>query len=229
MSSTPSSGKGQVAAKVKVCGIRTPEDLTAAEGADLIGVVIDVPRSPRNRSASQARSLFVRAEGRFERVAVLVDPDAAKVRDVLDETGADLVQLHGPLPPALEKSELRRVVPSLAVRPSGSPLAAREGEVQVPEDLHSFPMLHLDTAGGPLPGGTGRTPDWEACRTLVQSHPSARFLLGGGLTPENVRGALERVRPYGVDVSSGVESRPGEKSREKVERLLRAVREATPS
>ncbi len=206
---------------VKVCGIRTLEDLASAEGADLIGVVIEVPDSPRTRSLSEARSLFERAEGRFQRVAVMVGADAEKVRQVLRVAAPDLVQLHGPVPSGLSAGERRRIVPSLPVARPGQVGAAPP---TLPDGADDFPFLHLDTAGGKLPGGTGQRSDWAVARDLVRAHPSRRFLLGGGLTPENVSAALAEVRPAGVDVSSGVEARPGIKSRDKVERLLLAVR-----
>lgn len=205
---------------VKVCGIRTPEDLTAAEGADWIGVVVDVLRSPRNRTLEQARGIFSRAERRFGTVAVLVDPTEEKVRHVLDEAAPDLLQVHGPVPRSLGRTEAARVVPSMAIPIPGAVPAV----LKLPEG--TYPWVHLDSAGGPLPGGTGRALDWSQARTLVQEHPDTRFLLAGGLTPENVAEALRSVQPHGVDVSSGVESRPGEKSRAKVERFLAEVRSA---
>lgn len=206
---------------VKVCGIRTPEDLTAAEGADLIGVVIDVPGSPRTRSVEQARGLFRRAEGRFRRAAVLVDPSEEQVREVLEAAAPDLVQIHGPLPLGLRREELTRVIPSIGVPRERGP-----GWVpQIPFRPDVHPFVHLDALGSARPGGTGTSPDWELCRALVLSYPSVRFLLGGGLTPDNLARALGAVRPAGVDVASGVESRPGEKSRVKVERFLQVARE----
>lgn len=206
---------------VKICGIRTPEDLNAAEGADLIGVVIDVPASPRTRTLVQARSLFQRAEGRFQRVAVVVGARAPVIRRVLEEAGPDLVQLHGPVPRDLRPEERERLVPSLALPEKG---AAGSQLPDLPERSADFPLLHLDTAGGPLPGGTGRRSDWDLASELVRSNAPRRFLLGGGLSPDNVASALREVRPCGIDVSSGVESRPGVKSRAKVEQLLAAVR-----
>lgn len=204
---------------VKICGIRTPEDLTAAEGADLVGVVVEVPSSPRSRSVDQARVLFKRAEGRFRRVAVLVAPSAVAVRRTLSEAMPDLVQVHGAIPSGLSAEERARLIPSISV-----PLAGAAAPAPVPPPGGPYPFLHLDSSGGPLPGGTGLTSDWQLCHQLVEGWPTAKFLLGGGLTPENVAEAVRTVRPFGVDVSSGVESRPGEKSRARVERFLAAVR-----
>ncbi|MDE1820771.1 MAG: phosphoribosylanthranilate isomerase [Euryarchaeota archaeon] len=209
---------------VKVCGLRTSRDLEAAEGADLIGVVVEVPGSPRSVSLREAEALFELARGRFDRVAVMWGPDATRIREVLRVAAPDLVQVHGPVPTGLKEEEVGKVVPSLAV-PQATPRDA-PAPVKVPDE-GGYPFLHLDTAGGPLPGGTGQRSDWSLCRDLVVSHPTQRFLLGGGLTPENVAEAIERVQPHGVDVSSGVEERPGVKSREKVERFLRASLSAT--
>lgn len=205
---------------VKVCGIRTPEDLTAAEGADLIGVVIEVPGSPRSRSLPQARDLFRRSQGRFRTVAVLVRPTSDRIREVLTQSNPDYVQVHGEIPSDLRRPELARLVPSLAIPPSSA---------STPHPLPVLPRgefrwVHLDTAGGPLPGGTGQPLDWSTGAVIVAEHPGWQFMLAGGLTPENVGQALSKVRPHAVDVSSGVESRPGEKSRAKVEAFLLGVR-----
>ncbi len=220
--------RGRSRLPVKVCGIRTPEDLAAAEGASLIGVVIGVPSSPRDRTLDQAASIFRRAEGRFGRVAVLVDPDADGIRRALKVTGADLVQVHGSLPKGLLATELARVVPSIPVpepREGPSDAGRREREVELPSDLpvSSHPYFHLDRGGALQRGGTGLVADWDRCRRLVVRNPGRRFMLAGGLTPENVARAVREVHPFAVDVSSGVESRPGEKSREKVGRFLRAL------
>jgi phosphoribosylanthranilate isomerase len=208
--------------RVKVCGIRSPEDLTAAEGAEWIGVVIDVPTSPRTRTLEQARGLFRRAEARFGTVAVLVGADAAKVHRVLEEAGPKLVQLHGPLPKGLRSDELGRIVPSLSVPAAGAGPGTLLSPLEGP-----FPFLHLDSSGGPLPGGTGKVSDWKLCHQLVAGSPGRRFMLAGGLTPSNVGPAIAQVRPFAVDVSSGVESRPGQKSRSLVEHFLQEVQKAS--
>lgn len=205
--------------KVKICGLRTPEDLHAAEGAQLIGVVVDVPGSPRTRTLEQARVLFGRAEGRFETVAVTADPSRDLLRRLWEEAGADLVQIHGKVPPGLSQAQRLRVVRSLGVPAPGVTSSAPS----LGDDT-GFAHWHLDLAGGVRPGGLGRVADWNLCAGLVRDHPDKDFLLGGGLTPENVTLALEMVGPSGVDVASGVESRPGVKSRSRVEAFIQAVR-----
>lgn len=205
--------------QVKICGLRTPEDLNAAEGAQLIGVVIDVPDSPRTRTLEQARVLFARAEGRYRTVAVTVDPSRDLLRRLWEEAGADLVQVHGRLPPGLMETERRRIIRSLGV-----PGPGLSQEVPPLGDKLGIAWWHLDQAGGDRPGGTGKVPDWDLCASLVRSHRDKTFLLAGGLTPENVAAGLETVHPHGVDVASGVESRPGVKSRPRVEAFIQAVR-----
>ena len=207
---------------IKVCGLKTVQDLEAAEGADLVGFVLDVPGSPRTCPPDVAHDLVRRAQGNFQTVAVMVDPTAEEVRSAWEEVGVDLVQIHGSLPRGLRRDEFRRVLLSLPVPPPGRgkmdpiSLAMIRGR--------RFPYVHLDTAGGRLPGGTGRVLDWDRARTLVRSAPRRSFLLAGGLTPENVGEAIARVRPAGVDVASGVERAPGVKDRRKVQRFIRAVR-----
>ena len=207
---------------IKVCGLKTVQDLEAAEGADLVGFVLDVPGSPRTCPPDVARDLVHRAQGDFRTVAVLVHPTAEKIRSAWDEVGADLVQIHGSPPQGLSRDELRRVLPSIPIPPPGKGGMDRISLARIRGP--QFPYVHLDTAGGRLPGGTGRVLDWDRARALVRSAPRRPFLLAGGLTPENVGEAIARVRPAGVDVASGVESAPGMKDRRKVQRFIRAVR-----
>ncbi len=89
--------------------------------------------------------------------------------------------------------------------------------------VETSPRLHLDAAGAPVPGGSGVRADWEVCARIVDAHPGRKFVLGGGLTPESVADALGSVRPWGVDVSTGIESAPGVKDPERMRAFVRAV------
>jgi phosphoribosylanthranilate isomerase len=207
---------------VKICGLSGPGDLEAAEGADMVGVVINVPHSPRNRSWVEAKEIFRAASGRFVPVAVLVDPSVDSVERALKETGAEFVQVHGKLPDGLAQKHLTRVIPSL-----GLPRERTDGRPAAPPEtagLEDFPFVHLDSASDGAMGGTGQAPDRRLVRLLVENHPEIKFLLGGGLTPLNVVSALRDVCPAGVDVSSGVESSPGVKSPKKMSLFIQAVR-----
>ena len=130
------------------------------------------------------------------------------------------------MPADLEFLEIHHIVPSLAIgRPgSGDPDPA----VPPAED---YARLHLDLVGDPLPGGSPDRSDWEVCRRLVDQHPGRKLVLAGGLTPENVVEALQAVRPWGVDLSAGIESEPGRIDPARVRALLDAVTasDAAPS
>ncbi len=203
---------------VKFCGISDPSSLELAPKGGAVGFVIDVPSSPRNVSVERARELAGAVPSETEVWAVVVQPTAETVRRLFDDVGVDWVQVHGDVPEGLDPVERHRLVPSLAV-PAG-------GEEVPPPPLPAdteIRRLQLDVAGGLARGGTGLVPSWPACASFVERVAGAKVLLGGGLTPENVAGALTRVRPWGVDVSSGIESRPGVKDPERMRRFLAAV------
>lgn len=215
--------EGQI--RVKICGITHSDDLEAVEGADMVGIVIQVPGSLRSRSLEEARALVRAASGRWTVVGVLVEPPLDLMHQVWEDVGADWIQVHGKLPEGLARADRERVVPSIGIPPPhpGQETGPPGGKGVRGDEVH--PFVHLDTASGPLPGGTGHVSDWSRCRSLVEAAPKIRFMLGGGLTPANVTKALDAVGPRGVDVSSGVESRPGRKSRARTRSFISQVRE----
>lgn len=203
---------------VKFCGLTDPTAIALVPEGGAAGFVIDVPASPRNLTVAQAADLAGQVPGGAEAWAVVVDPSADMIRKIFDEVGVDRIQVHGKIPEGLDFLEIHHLVPSLAV-----PLSADAGPIPELPPADSYPRVHLDAAGGPLPGGSGQRPDWEMCATLVQKAPGRKLVLAGGLTPENVGDALSAVRPWGVDVSSGVESSPGVKDPERMRAFLSAV------
>ena len=203
---------------VKFCGISEDRSLELAPKSGAIGMVIGVEGSPRNLSIERASELAGSVPGHTEVWAVTVDPSSEHIHRIFSEVGVDWIQVHGTLPSGLDPVERHRLVPSFPVATGG---AEAVSPVLPPEE--EFRRVHLDSAGGPLPGGTGVVPSWPACARFVDASPGIKVLLGGGLTPENVEGALEAVRPWGVDVSSGIESAPGRKDEEKMRRFLAAV------
>jgi phosphoribosylanthranilate isomerase len=184
------------------------------------GFVIQVPGSPRNLSIEDAGSLVEHVPQDAEAWAVVVDPSAELIHKLFDEVGVDRIQVYGTIPPDLEFLEIHHLVPSLPVPPPGS-----GGEAPKIPPAEDYPRLHLDAAGQPLPGGSGVRPDWEMCARIVDSQPGRKLVLAGGLTPENAQEALAVVRPWGVDVSSGIESAPGVKDPERIKAFLTAVLE----
>ncbi|MFF1878301.1 phosphoribosylanthranilate isomerase [Leifsonia sp. NPDC058230] len=196
---------------VKVCGLRDPESVAAAAeaGADAIGFVF-APGSPRVVDATLARSLISGASGTLT-VGVFRNQPIAEVIRTAAEAGVDAVQLHG--------SE--SAVDHEAVRAAGWPtiraMAAREYTAEVDAGAHPSDYLLLDA---PEPGA-GELFDGAY---LAQRPPSRPWVLAGGLEPGNVAGRIRELRPWGVDVSSGVETAPGRKSPALIARFVAAAR-----
>lgn len=188
--------------KVKVCGITRVDDALLASdlGASAVGFVF-WPRSPRHVAPAEARAIAARLPGDVAPVGVFVDPSAGEVRRVVEEVGLAAVQLHGDEPPAFCRELPYRVIKAIGVDGAdGTRAAARE----VPAEA----TVLLDARDPERRGGTGRTVDWEIAAAVAAER---RVFLAGGLGAANVGAAIRTVRPYGLDVSSGVESAPGRK------------------
>ena len=203
---------------VKFCGLRDAAATTEVPAGGAAGFVIGVPASPRNLAPERAAELVEHVPTEAEAWAVVVDPPAELIHQLFDEVGVDRVQVYGRIPENLEFLEVHHLVPSMPVATD----AGGGEEPKVPPAEH-YPRVHLDVAGQPLPGGSGVRPNWETCARIVDAHPGRKFVLAGGLTPENVADALASVRPWGVDVSSGIESAPGVKDVERMRAFVRAV------
>ena len=200
---------------MKFCGITRAADAWAAAdlGAAAIGFVF-APASPRAITPEAARVIAVTLPPFLQRVGVFVDVPAAEVRRVAEHVGLDVVQLHGAETPADAAAAWPRVIKALAR--SREPLA----------DAAAWPeavTLLIDAASGDAPGGTGQLADWPAAAAVARRR---RVVLAGGLTADNVGEAITIVRPYAVDVSSGIEARPGEKSLARMRAFARAVDDA---
>jgi phosphoribosylanthranilate isomerase len=205
---------------VKFCGLADASHVAEVPAGGAGGFVIGVPQSPRNVSIEQATELIEKLPPEAEAWAVVVRPAAELIHRLFDEVGVDRIQVYGEVPGGLEFLEVHHLVPSVPIR-----VAASEAPDPVIPPAEDYPRIHLDAAGQPLPGGSGVRPDWEVCARIVDAHPGRKMVLAGGLTPENVAEALATVRPWGVDVSSGIESAPGVKDVGKMRAFLRAVEE----
>ena len=211
-------------AKVKICGLKTQAALEVAldGGADYVGLVF-FPPSPRYLTPARAEAIAAMARGRAKIVALLVDADDGLVADVVAAAAPDILQLHG--------QETRQRVSEIRCR-WGIPVM-KAVAVETAEDaragLQFCPAadLILFDARAPeastRPGGNGAPFDW---RLLAGVTGTAPFVLSGGLTPDNVAEAIRITGAAIVDVSSGVESRPGEKDPELIRRFLCAAKGA---
>jgi phosphoribosylanthranilate isomerase len=199
---------------MKFCGITRVEDAWAAAdlGAAAIGFVF-APSSPRAIAPEAARAIAATLPPFLQRVGVFVDLPIADVRRIADAVGLDAVQLHGRETPA-DAAAWPRVIKALA--------RDRDPLVEAAAWPETVTLL-VDAATGDAPGGTGQLADWPAAAALARQR---RLVLAGGLTAENVGDAIAIVRPYAVDVSSGIEVRPGEKSVARMRAFARAVDDA---
>jgi phosphoribosylanthranilate isomerase len=211
---------------VKICGLKTEAALEAAlaAGADYVGLVF-CEQSPRNLDLGTARALADKARGRAKIVALLVDPDDARVIDVLAAVEPDMLQLHGSETPdrvaAIARLARRPVMKAVKVDSAADAEAAIAYRGKA--DLILFDAKASEGRAGALPGGNGAAFDWRALESVRGKFP---YMLAGGLTPLNVAEAIRLTGAAAVDVSSGVETRPGEKDAELIRRFLHAAKTA---
>jgi len=216
-----------MAIKVKICGLRTEDTVAAAlaSGADYVGLVF-YPPSPRYLSPEDAAKLAQLVRGRAQVVALVVDPDDSLLEDVIRKVEPDLIQLHGKESPeraaAIRKTFGRPVMKAISVETKAD--ADRALAYRDMVDLFLFDAKAPRDVAGALPGGNGIAFDWRA---LDGVRSEVRFMLSGGLNPENVAEAIRLTRPEGVDVSSGVEVRPGEKDPILIEKFIAAAKGAS--
>ena len=206
---------------VKICGIKTPAILDAAieAGADMVGFV-HFTRSPRHVSIEDLATLIGEARGRVETCVLLVNPDNSCVAEVA-ALGPDWIQLHGPESP--HRVEAIRAEAGVEII-KAVPIGSAEDVKNIASFVDVADRILLDAKppkGADRPGGLGETFDWALLEGL---DPSIPFLLSGGLTPQTVAEAIKTVRPFGVDVSSGVESAPGVKDKRLIEAFIRNAR-----
>lgn len=195
-----------MAVRVKICGITRAEDLHAAckAGADALGFVF-YARSPRHLEIAQAAALVAQLPPFVQSVGLFVDAEPAFVEAVLKEVPLDLLQFHGSEAPEQCRYHGRPYLKAVRMR-EGTDL------VKYCADFDDARALLLDAYVPGVPGGTGERFDWD----LIPTGLSLPIVLSGGLAPDNVAQAVTAVRPWAVDVSSGVEAAPGIKDAARV-------------
>jgi len=200
--------------KIKICGIKTLKDALAAmdAGADLIGFNF-YSKSPRYISVGQCRDIMsvMRRYGHIQYVGVFVNSTVEDIRATMGTCGLRFAQLHG--------DESPEIVNAL----HGKAFKAFRG---IPGEINGFaredaPAFLVDASVKGVYGGSGVTADWNGAAELAKNYP---LLLAGGLTTENVADAVREVKPWGVDVASGVECAPGKKDPSKMKEFVTAVR-----
>ena len=212
-------------AEVKICGLSTADTVEAAiaAGASFVGLVF-YPKSPRNVSLERAQALADQARGRAKVVALTVDAADTLIDEIAVQVAPDLFQAHGGESAERVGEISRRGIPVIKAVKIGSP-----GDVEAGDRYDGIASYIMYDAKVPesfinaLPGGNGIAFDWSLLRG---SRRDRRFILSGGLTPENVDEAIRVSRAAIVDVSSGVESAPGIKDVSLIRKFIEAAKSA---
>jgi len=202
--------------KIKICGITRLEDavFAAENGADLLGFVF--ADSPRRIALETAVKIIAGLAKSVATVGLFVDEDKNRVQQILKQARLDMLQFHGNESAAYCEAFKGKAEIIKAIRVGDEKDLAKMADYDVNFFL-------LDTYIKRKPGGTGKTFDWELA--LKAKRFGRPIILAGGLNAENVGQAIAKVRPYGVDVSSGVESRPGVKDQKLIKRFIENARE----
>jgi phosphoribosylanthranilate isomerase len=199
--------------RIKICGITRPQDGQDAArlGADAIGLVFYAP-SPRAVTVEQAKAVCDALPPFVSRVGLFVNAARAEISKVLAEVSLDLLQFHGDETPAECEGYDRPYIKALR-------MAANVDVMAQAAAYQSAAGILLDSYEAGVPGGTGQTFDWQRVPTELKQP----IILAGGLTMGNVATAIERVQPYAVDVSGGVEAAKGIKDRDKMTAFINEV------
>ena len=221
--------------KAKICGTTNLEDVhvSAEAGADFFGAVVEVGFSPRSLTIEAAKELFLQPS--IPGVALVFQMEESRIHHLVQQLNPFAVQFLGDSEPAVLKRLTKsfpatEVWQSVHLPPAGETVAMDKVMGQVEEYLEAgVSALLLDTASASGEktrfGGTGITFDWQLAETFMESIPPGfPVWLAGGINPENVAEALVAVNPYGIDLCSGVEARPGKKDPDKVRRLMENIR-----
>ena len=199
--------------KVKICGMTNLKDVKVAVdgGVDAVGFIF-YKKSPRSVTMQAVRKIVLELPPFVDSVGVFVNETAEQINKIADSCNLDRIQLHGNESPTFCKKIRRRVIKAIRVK-----------DIQSLKKLSDYPVSSflLDTFSEDQYGGTGRVFDWNLAYPAKKYGP---IILAGGLTPNNVRQAIQRIQPYGVDVCSGVESQPGIKDHKKMQTFLKNVK-----
>lgn len=222
---------------IKICGITTLEDaqLAIRAGADALGFIF--ASSPRRIAPEAVRMITNELSSSVEKIGVFVDASAEEILVACETAGLSGVQLHGEysagwvsnLYARMKKTSVRlRVIEAVHYDGNTANFAHRLRALHVEAGAHDdLRAVLVDTRLAGKLGGTGVPFDWRAAQgSFLQQVAHLRLIAAGGLRPENVRQAIETLRPWGVDVSSGVESSPGHKDQARVTEFIRVARAA---
>jgi phosphoribosylanthranilate isomerase len=209
--------------RVKICGITRKEDLdaAAAAGADAVGFVVGVASSPRNIALEKAEKL-IRQVPPFVKSVLVTVPKSIDEFETYEKLNSDAIQIHGENLHAAASVRLK-IPNTLLIGAVNANLANALNVVSRTAKI--FDAVLLDSFADGRYGGTGIVHDWELSKRVKQVIHPKPLILAGGLNPENVAEAVGTVRPYAVDVSSGVERQPGIKDHQKIIEFIKNAKD----
>jgi phosphoribosylanthranilate isomerase len=210
--------------KVKICGLMEPEDVeeTCKSGVDMIGVIVDAP-GRRSVTSKRAMDLFSLVPKSVFKVAVIINKSVDEAVRIVHELNPNYLQTHS----SMSAAELKKIKEATGVKIMavvGVPQKVEEPQEIMARALETSKVADfvlVDTEHRGAGGGTGLVHDWNVSRAIREAIDRP-LILAGGLNPNNVRAAIEFVKPYGVDVASGVESRVGKKDQNLVKKFIQA-------
>jgi phosphoribosylanthranilate isomerase len=210
--------------RVKICGITRKEDLAVAidSGADAVGFLVGVPASPRNLTLEKAKILIDLVPVFVASVVVTAPGTVEDIVEICETLKPSVIQIHGKkgfiASQVREKVKNTRLVKTIYVKPD----ILEEENI---EELKQFDAVLLDSFTKNQYGGTGKTHDWTVSKQIKEAIAPVPVILAGGLKPENVKEAILAVKPYAVDVASGIEASPAIKDPNKIHAFVENAKE----
>lgn len=213
--------------KVKICGFTNPDDVKVAcdLGADMVGVIL-VAGSSRCVTVEQARQILAAAPEGVAKVAVVRPRDLSELKMLAEELKPDYLQIHLTFPASeLLTARGKLGAKFIVVAPIPREVENRQEVIEKARSAAVVADILLVDTKGPAGGGTGLTHDWSLSHE-IRDLVDTSVMVAGGLNPSNVKAAIDAVRPYAVDVATGVESSPGKKDAKLMRDFIEAAREA---
>ncbi|MDY6861408.1 MAG: phosphoribosylanthranilate isomerase [Thermodesulfobacteriota bacterium] len=200
--------------RIKICGITSINDAICASecGADALGFVF-YPKSPRHIDIKKAASIMKELPPFINRAGLFVNPFNEEIFKVLDSCDIDIIQLHGNESPEFCEGLPKRVIKAIRIKDAST--------LNLISKYNNCSGILLDTFSSYSYGGTGKTFSWDMAKEVSKKRS---IILAGGLNEKNIKNAIIEVKPYGVDISSGVESSPGRKDYKKIKNFITIVR-----
>ncbi len=209
--------------KIKICGVTNLRDLevVTSAGADAFGVIVEIPSSPRSITQEKAKKLIQKSPLFTSSVSVIAPESLEDALEICDKIKPDAVQIYN------KGFSIREFTESTSGIKIIIPVSAFEFESFLSESdtLDYCDAILVDSSTSSQLGGTGKTHDWDKSRTIRETIKPKPMILAGGLSSENVKEAIETVKPYAVDACTGTERKPGLKDPQKVRQFITAARE----